>query len=228
MENIQDEVREIRKELRLVMNGVISTSMREKGIVYKLNFGVAYPEIKEIAKKHEPSSALASALWKEDVREFKILAGFLQPVDEFSEDEALRWVYEIPYLEIAECSCKNLFIHLPYLESFTAQLIADKEHAFARTVALLTWTEFFRREGKLSDSLETTFLCESFSSLSDTASSLKEKQAAVQSMKFYGRISETNGNEVLGRFEKMRENMDGTPELEEIYNELKFEFEYYR
>ena len=46
MESLQDEIREIRKELRLAMNGVISTSMREKGIVYKLNFGVPYPEIK--------------------------------------------------------------------------------------------------------------------------------------------------------------------------------------
>ena len=32
MESLQDEIREIRKELRLAMNGVISTSMREKGI----------------------------------------------------------------------------------------------------------------------------------------------------------------------------------------------------
>lgn len=37
---LQDELKEIRTQLRLAMNGVISTSMREKGIVYKLNFGV--------------------------------------------------------------------------------------------------------------------------------------------------------------------------------------------
>ena len=55
MESLQDEIREIRKQLRLAMNGVISTSMREKGIVYKLNFGVPYPEIKEIARKHKPN-----------------------------------------------------------------------------------------------------------------------------------------------------------------------------
>ena len=49
MENLQDEIREIRGQLRRAMNGVTSTSMREKGIVYKLNFGVSYPDIKEIA-----------------------------------------------------------------------------------------------------------------------------------------------------------------------------------
>lgn len=79
---LQNELKEIRTQLRLAMNGVISTSMREKGIVYKLNFGVPLPEIKQIATTHKPNSELAVALWKEDIREFKILA-FLQPVDEF-------------------------------------------------------------------------------------------------------------------------------------------------
>ena len=31
---LQDELKEIRTQLRLAMNGVISTSMREKGIAY--------------------------------------------------------------------------------------------------------------------------------------------------------------------------------------------------
>ena len=41
---LQNELKEIRTQLRLAMNGVISTSMREKGIVYKLNFGVPLPK----------------------------------------------------------------------------------------------------------------------------------------------------------------------------------------
>ena len=47
---LQNELKEIRTQLRLAMNGVISTSMREKGIVYKLNFGVPLPEIKQIGR----------------------------------------------------------------------------------------------------------------------------------------------------------------------------------
>ena len=65
---LQNELKEIRTRLRLAMNGVISTSMREKGIVYKLNFGVPLPEIKQIATMHKPDSELAAALWKEDSR----------------------------------------------------------------------------------------------------------------------------------------------------------------
>ena len=69
-----EDLRDIRKQLRLAMNGVISTSMRQKGMNYKLIFGVPIPEIKHIAAAHEPDAELARALWKEDVREMKILA----------------------------------------------------------------------------------------------------------------------------------------------------------
>lgn len=54
---LQNELKEIRTQLRLAMNGVISTSMREKGIVYKLNFGVPLPEIKQIVATHKPDSS---------------------------------------------------------------------------------------------------------------------------------------------------------------------------
>ena len=88
---LQDELKEIRTQLRMAMNGVIATSMREKGIDYKLNFGVPLPEIKQIAARHEPGSDLAAALWKEDIREFKILASLLQPVDDFPFKQAEQW-----------------------------------------------------------------------------------------------------------------------------------------
>ena len=106
---LQDELKEIRTQLRMAMNGDIATSMREKGIDYKLNFGVPLPEIKQIAARHEPGSDLAAALWKEDIREFKILASLLQPVDDFPFKQAEQWVKEIPYLEIAEQCSRNLF-----------------------------------------------------------------------------------------------------------------------
>ena len=214
MESLQDEIREIRKELRLAMNGVISTSMREKGIVYKLNFGVPYPEIKGIARKHKPNGELAAALWKEDIREFKILATFLQPAETLPLDEAKRWVKEIPYLE-----------------DFTSDLVADKKNEFARTVAFLTWAENFKRGGSLSSVVLGSFLAETLSSLAETKdfkSTLKEKQASIQAMKFYGRQSEGNAERILDGFKEFQEAAGNTPELQEIYNELKFEFEYYR
>ena len=42
-------LREIKTQLRRSMNGAVSQSMREKGLDYKLDFGVELPRIKGIA-----------------------------------------------------------------------------------------------------------------------------------------------------------------------------------
>ena len=79
MDNSQ--LKEIKTQLRMAMNGTASASMREKGLAYKLNFGVELPRLKQIAAQYEKNHELAQALWKENIRECKILAGMLQPVD---------------------------------------------------------------------------------------------------------------------------------------------------
>ena len=72
--DIKEQLKDIKTQLRLSMNGVVSQSMREKGLNYKLNFGVELPRIKSIAAAYEKNHELAQTLWKEDIRECKILA----------------------------------------------------------------------------------------------------------------------------------------------------------
>ena len=68
---MHETVRQIKAQLRLFMNGVLSQSLREKGLKYRLIFGVELPRLKEIAAGYEQSHDLAQALWKEDIRECK-------------------------------------------------------------------------------------------------------------------------------------------------------------
>ena len=74
------------------MNGVASADMRKAGIGYKLNFGVGLPALKEIAKETEKSPELAAALWKEDIRECRILAALIYPQDQYLPDLADLWI----------------------------------------------------------------------------------------------------------------------------------------
>ena len=112
--DIKEQLKDIKTQLRLSMNGAVSQSMREKGLVYKLNFGVELPRIKMIAEGYEKNHDLAQALWKEEIRECKILAGMLQPIETFYPEIADIWVENIRNIEIAELTCMNLFQHLPY------------------------------------------------------------------------------------------------------------------
>ena len=51
--DVKEQLKDIKTQLRLSMNGVVSQSMREKGLDYKLNFGVELPRIKSIARIHQ-------------------------------------------------------------------------------------------------------------------------------------------------------------------------------
>ena len=130
--DLHEQLKDIKTQLRLSMNGAVSQSMREKGLVYKLNFGVELPRIKKIAEGYEKNHSLAQALWKEEIRECKILAGLLQPVESFFPEIADIWVESIPNIEIAELTSMNLFQHLPYAPAKSFQWIAD-ERGYVRT-----------------------------------------------------------------------------------------------
>ena len=76
-QDIQDKLKEIKGRFRLMMNGVASRSMRDKGIGYKINWGIGLPALKEMAQDYGKDYDLAVELWKEDIRECKILATLL-------------------------------------------------------------------------------------------------------------------------------------------------------
>lgn len=76
MAEVHETIREIKSKFRLFMNGKISQSMREKGIDYKLNFGIEYPRIKEIAAGYECNHELAQALWKRISGNVRLWQGF--------------------------------------------------------------------------------------------------------------------------------------------------------
>jgi len=54
-------------------------------------------------------------LWNDTaVRESMMLAPMLYPADEFNEDEAEKWVTNMPNIEIADICCKSLFRRLRF------------------------------------------------------------------------------------------------------------------
>lgn len=124
---MHETVREIKSKLRLFMNGVLSQSLREKGLKYRLIFGVELPRLKEIASGYEQSHELAQSLWKEDIRECKILAGYLQPSNTFDPELADFWMESVHNTELADYLCMILFRRLPYASQKAFEWIASGE-----------------------------------------------------------------------------------------------------
>lgn len=113
-EDIQERVKEIKRSFRLMMDGATSTSMREKGLDYKLNWGANLMQLREKAEELGKDYHLAIALWKEDIRECKILATMVMPPKEMLPEIADIWMEQTPTVEIAEQAAFNLYQHLDY------------------------------------------------------------------------------------------------------------------
>ncbi len=127
MMDVPETIRKIKTELRLAMNGAVAAYMRENGISYKLNFGVELPRLRDIAARFPTDHGLAQALWKEDIRECKLLAAMLQPADTFCPEVADAWVKTMPGAEIARHTVQNLFCRLPYASRKAYEWIASDD-----------------------------------------------------------------------------------------------------
>lgn len=125
---IQEQVKEIKQSFRQLMDGATSQSMRDKGLQYKLNWGASIPMLREKAEELGQNYDLAIALWKENVRECKILATMLMPADQVLPEVIDIWMEQMPTQEMAEQASFNLFQHLPFAPAKAYQWMAsDKE-----------------------------------------------------------------------------------------------------
>ena len=126
---VPSKVKEIKQSFRQMMDGSIAQSMRDKGLNYHLNWGATLPRLQEMAKELGHDYDLAIALWKENVRECKILATMLMPADQILPEVVDIWMEQIPSQEIAEQAAFNLWQHLPFAPEKAYQWMAsDKEY----------------------------------------------------------------------------------------------------
>jgi hypothetical protein len=224
--NIENEIIEIRNQLRLAMNGVVSTSMREKGINYRLNFGVSLLELKHIASTHQQDAKLAEALWKEDIREFKILASYVQPVESFDKEDALRWVKDIPYMEIAEACARNLFHKMKAAKELALELLSEERKGYNHCSAFLILFYWLNdKENVLSIDESSLILSSAVAVMKESPNApFSDRQSAINALRSYGLQSLKQANEVLAAVASLKES--SVPEQAEAFEQLKFEFEY--
>ena len=137
MGDINQIIKEIKQSFRQMMDGAVAQSMRDKGLDYHLNWGATLPRLKAKAEELANSQLLtansqydlAIALWKENIRECKILATMLMPPEKMLPEVCDIWMEQMPSQEIAEQAAFNLWQHLPYAPEKAYQWIAsDQEY----------------------------------------------------------------------------------------------------
>lgn len=126
-EETHQKLMQIKRSFRLLMNGPTSQSMSQKGIGYKINWGVPFIELKKMASEYGKDYSLAIELWKEDIRECKILATLIMPAEEMLPEITEIWMEQVKTQEMAEMLAFNLLQYVNYAPVIAYKWMASEQ-----------------------------------------------------------------------------------------------------
>ena len=187
--DIHDVIKEIKQSFRQMMDGSVAQSMRDKGLNYHLNWGATLPRLK--AKAEEIKAMfnvsclmfnvydLAIALWKENIRECKILATMLMPPERMLPEVCDIWMEQMPSQEIAEQAAFNLWQYLPYAPEKAYQWIASDQEYY-QLCGFHVLSRFFMNGQEPNERGINEYIDQALSALQGPYMSVRK--AAMQSM----------------------------------------------
>lgn len=123
-EETHQKLMKIKRSFRLLMSGPTSQSMTQKGLGYKINWGVPFIELKKMALEYGKDYELAIELWKENIRECKILATLIMPAEKMLPEITDIWMEQVKSQEMAEMLAFNLLQHVDYAPAIAYEWIA--------------------------------------------------------------------------------------------------------
>lgn len=124
-EDTHSKLMAIKQSFRLFMDGTTSRSMAQKGMGYKINWGVPFHELRKMAIPYAPNYELAIELWKENIRECKIMATLIMPPERMSPELADVWTEQPLQQEMAEMLAFNLLQHVDFAPALAYQWMAS-------------------------------------------------------------------------------------------------------
>lgn len=130
LDNKETEVKyqNLIKSIKLKKNGDVADMMKQQGIQYKMNWGVAVFELREMARGYEPDHLLALKLWNKQWRETMILATLLDNPKEVSEQQMDFWTKSFVNTEIAEQASANLWVKSKFAFIKALEWCRGKKH----------------------------------------------------------------------------------------------------
>lgn len=220
--NIEADFQKLLKLIRLRMNGITSTSMQEKGMLYESNYGVAYPVLKDLAQRFEPNNLLALKLWHHKWRETYILATLLSDTENISDQLISDMINHAPTEEIMNHVAGNTLIKLPLLEDKIANWIASDNHITFATAckALTKWAILHSFVPEIMQKSFTNWKANDH--VFDNAIAIR---SLADMLRVYGRLQPDVRTAILTWASAQERNSKNKAWLPKLY-ELETEFEY--
>lgn len=139
MTEYPDNYKTLRRNIYVMRNGIVADSLRRGGCPHRLIYGVNLPQLTEIARQTGVSAELAGLLRQDkDLREARLMAPMLYPVEELTYDDALDWAHEVRWIEDADILCFKLLRRAPFADRLAAALCGEDDR-LSRYTGLRLW-----------------------------------------------------------------------------------------
>lgn len=186
-EKTNEKLKKIKQSFRLLMNGEANRSMREKGLNYHLNWGVSLVVLRQMAKEYGKDYELAIELWKENIRECKILATMIMPAERMLPEIVDIWVEQTQEVEIAEQAAFNLYQHLDFAPEIAFRWISSND-AIRQISGYHILSRLFMRGLEPNERGINEFLDQALAALND--SNISVRHAATTSLQRFSELGE--------------------------------------
>ncbi len=221
---IMADARVIRQQFRRAQDGVVSASMREKGLDYGINFGLTLQHIKRLATLVQENEYLARYFWGRNVRELKLIATLLYPKEKFGLAEAETWVEAAINVELEEQLVFNLLQFVPEALSIATKWIDDEElEGRKQRLGYMLWARLFQQGKSISlDTLDRFFSIASVRLLDGTLP-FRMRFLIAQSLKRYLRYLPESRAQIQLLLNSLKCMSDR--ESQELHDDIAFELE---
>ena len=186
-EKTHEKLKQIKQSFRLLMNGEANRSMREKGVNYHLNWGVSLVDLRQMAKEYGKDYELAIELWKENIRECKILATMIMPAERMLPEIVDIWIEQTQEIEIAEQAAFNLYQHLDFAPEIAFRWISSND-AIRQISGYHILSRLFMRGLEPNERGINEFLDQALAALND--SNISVRHAATTSLQRFSELGE--------------------------------------
>ena len=158
------------------MNGTTAASMRNKGVDYHLNWGVSVMDLQRMADDIGKDDKLAIELWKENIRECKMLAAMVMPPEKMLPEIVDVWLEQDLTQELAETLSFYLLQHLDFAPILAYQWMAS-DRSFLRLCGYLLISRLFANKMTPDERGINEYLDQVQSALSDPSAAVRNNAA---------------------------------------------------
>lgn len=217
----EQQFRHILTLIPLAKNGETVAQMKERGLIYKVNWGASIISLREIALKEEHNHLLALKLWNKQWRETMILAAMLDIPSEVNEEQMDYWTKSLESPEIAEILNTFLWSKTKFAFIKSLEWCRGKKH-LVRFAGLNLMGRLAIIEKSAMDELFEPF----FDVLSPLSKDQNLKQVFYRSFILLGMKSKAMNEKAISFAEGLKEldSLTSKTLSEMILNELRSEY----